>query len=232
LTTVILIADLVEANPLPADPYLTRASARLMAAYQHTNIKRVELLFNHPPLAEMLRLCPRCQDNNDLFNYLYLNKLQRELRAILTKADRQDRQALGTRADTLAYHLQRMAHDAGTAVAAFSLEEPEDEPVVAAVKPGGGNGQRGGGSRQRGGRSGERGGGSGERGGGADSEAAEAESEAAEADSEAAEADSKAAEADSEAAEADSQAAEADSEAAEADSKAAEADSKAAEADS
>jgi hypothetical protein len=36
LTTVILIADLVEANPLPADPYVT-LSARLMAAYLHTN---------------------------------------------------------------------------------------------------------------------------------------------------------------------------------------------------
>jgi hypothetical protein len=29
-------------------------------------------------LAKMLRLCPRGQDNNDLFNYLYLNKLPRE----------------------------------------------------------------------------------------------------------------------------------------------------------
>ncbi len=76
-----------------------------------------------------------------MFNYLYLNKLQRELRVLLTKADIQDRQPLRTRADTLAYHLQRMAHDAGTAVAAFSLKEPEDEPVVAAVKPSGGKGQ-------------------------------------------------------------------------------------------
>jgi hypothetical protein len=50
--------------------------ARLMAAYQITNIKRVELLFNLPPLGEpsellteqMLQLCPHGQENNDLLN--------------------------------------------------------------------------------------------------------------------------------------------------------------------
>ncbi len=115
-----------------------------------------QLLFNHTPLsgeqkpsellAKMLRLCPRGHVNNDLFNYLYLNKLPRELRFILTEADRQ------TSADTLAVHRQRLSHDAGTAaLAAVSLEEPEDELVVAAVKPSDGKGQRGGGSGQRGG---------------------------------------------------------------------------------
>ena len=58
-----------------------------MTAYQLTNIQRVEMLFNLPPLgaqkpsellAEMIRLCPRGQENNDLFNYLVLNKLPRE----------------------------------------------------------------------------------------------------------------------------------------------------------
>ena len=68
--------------------------ASVVGSFRLRNIVDKESrFFNCLLLAEMLRLCPRCQDNNDLFNYLYLNKLQRELRAILTKADRQDRQA-------------------------------------------------------------------------------------------------------------------------------------------
>jgi hypothetical protein len=50
----------------------------------------------------------------------------------------QDKQALGTRVDFFAAHHQRLAHDVGAAVAAISLEEPEDKPVVAAVRPSGG----------------------------------------------------------------------------------------------
>jgi hypothetical protein len=63
-TTVSLIADLVEADPLPVNPY-TELRRRLLAAHQLTDIQRVEQLFNLPPLAaqklselptEMLRL--------------------------------------------------------------------------------------------------------------------------------------------------------------------------------
>jgi hypothetical protein len=86
-TTVSLIADLVEADPLPANPY-TELRHRLLAAHQLTD-QRVEQLFNLPPLgaqkpsellAEMLRLCPRGQENNAFFNCFFLNKLPRELR--------------------------------------------------------------------------------------------------------------------------------------------------------
>jgi hypothetical protein len=45
-TPVILIdIYLVEVNPLPENPYRT-LMARLMAAYQLTNIKQVELVFS------------------------------------------------------------------------------------------------------------------------------------------------------------------------------------------
>jgi hypothetical protein len=69
--TVSLIADLVEADPLSANPY-TEPWRCLLAAHQLTDIQRVEQLFNLPPLeaqkpsellAEMLRLCPRGQEN-------------------------------------------------------------------------------------------------------------------------------------------------------------------------
>ncbi len=97
-----LIADLVEANPPPANPY-TELCRRLLAAHQLTDIQRVEQLFNLPPLvaqkpsellAEMIRLCPWDQENNAFFNCLFLNKLPRELRILLLEADMADKQAL------------------------------------------------------------------------------------------------------------------------------------------
>jgi hypothetical protein len=117
-TTVSLIADLVEADPLPANPY-TELRRRLLAAHQLTDIQRVEQLFNLPPLvaqkpsellAEMLRLCPRGQENNAFFNCLFLNKLPRELRILLSEAEMADKQALGARADLFAAHNSKQAH--------------------------------------------------------------------------------------------------------------------------
>jgi hypothetical protein len=90
--TVSLIADLVEADPLPQNPY-TELRRHLLAAHQLTDIQRVEQLHNLPPLAahkplellaEMLRLCPRGQENNAFFNCLFLNKLPRELRILFS----------------------------------------------------------------------------------------------------------------------------------------------------
>jgi hypothetical protein len=102
-TTVSLIADLVEVDPLPANPN-TELRHRLLAAHQLTDIQRVEQLFNLPPLGaqkpsellvEMLRLCPRGQENNAFFNCLFLNKLLRELRILLSEADMADSWAPG-----------------------------------------------------------------------------------------------------------------------------------------
>jgi hypothetical protein len=156
-TTVSLIADLVEADPLPANPY-TELRRRLLAAHQLTDIQRVEQLFNLPPLgaqkpsellAEMLRLCPRGQENNAFFNCLFLNKLPRELRILLSEAEMADKQALGARADLFATHNSKQAHDVVAAVAAVSSPEQEgEETTVAAISPGVDSGLRGG---QRGG---------------------------------------------------------------------------------
>jgi hypothetical protein len=59
----------------------------------------------------MLRLCPRGQENNAFFNYLFLNKLPMELRILLSEADMADKQALGARADLFAAHNSKQAHD-------------------------------------------------------------------------------------------------------------------------
>ncbi len=152
-----LIADLVEADSLRENPY-TELRRRQLAAHQLTDIQRVEQLFNLPPLAaqkpsellaEMLCLCPRGQENNAFFNCLFLNKLPRELRILLSEADMADKQALGARADLFAAHNSKQAHDV---VAAAPLLEPEGEDTtVAAVRPEAGSGQHGGSGGQRGG---------------------------------------------------------------------------------
>ncbi len=153
-----LIADLVEADPLPANPY-KELRRRPLAAHQLTDIQRVEQLHNlaaQKPselLAEMLRLSPRTQENNAFFNCLFLNKLPRELRILHSEADMAEKQVLGARADLFPAHNSKQAHDVVAAAAAVSSPEQEgEETTVAAIRPGAGSGQRGGGGgKQRGG---------------------------------------------------------------------------------
>ncbi len=147
--TVSLIADLVEADSLPQNPYTELRC--LLAAHQLTDIQRVEPLHNLPPLAaqkpsellaEMLRLCPRGQENNAFFNCLFLNKLPSELRILLLEVDKP---ALGARADLFAAHNSKQAHDVVAAVATvLSSEQEGEDTTVAAIRPGAGSRQRGG----------------------------------------------------------------------------------------
>ena len=156
-TTVVLIADLVEAEPLPPLPF-TELRRRLLTAHQLTDMQRVEQLNSLPPmgaqkpselLAEMIRLCPRGQENNAFFNCLYLSKLPRELRILLSEAEMGDKQALGARADQFWAHNSRLPHDVVAAVRPAAVEQ-EDDGAVAAVRPGKPP-QRGGSKQKRGG---------------------------------------------------------------------------------
>ena len=153
---VVLIADLVEAAPLPPTPF-TELQRRLLSAHQLNNIQRVDQLFNLPPmgtqkslelLAEMIRLCPHGQENNWFFNCLFLNKLPRELRILLSEADMGKKQALGARADQFWAHNSKLARDEVAAVAPAPPDLEEDN-YVAVVRPGGGwrGSQRGGGAQ-------------------------------------------------------------------------------------
>jgi hypothetical protein len=100
----------------------------------------------------MLRLCPRGQENNAFFNCLFLNKLPRELRILLSEAEMADKQALGARANLFAAHNSKQVHYVVAAVAAVSSPEQEgEETTVAAICPGASSRQRGGGGGQRGG---------------------------------------------------------------------------------
>jgi len=165
--SVILIADLVEANPLPDNCY-TQLRARLLNAHQLTDIQRVEQLINLPPLAaqkpsellaEMIRLCPRGQENNVFFNTLFLSKLPRDLRTHMSGVPMADKQVVAAQVDQLWAHNSRLYHDAAVAAVAAtpgkeltSGDETQEDGAVAAVGAGGRN--RGGGKGGRGNASG------------------------------------------------------------------------------
>jgi hypothetical protein len=148
-STVVLIADLIESSPLPDDPF-DRLKARLVTAHQLTDMQKVEKLLSFPTmgqqkpselLAEMLRFCPRGEENSVFFNCLFLQKLPRELRVLLSEADMADKRLLSERADQIWAHNSHLHHDAIAAVSA----ETDGEGAVAAVQPsrGGQNGRRG-----------------------------------------------------------------------------------------
>jgi hypothetical protein len=135
-TTINLVTDFVE-GLLPADPY-TQLKARLLAAHQLTDYQRVEQIFQLPPLgaqkpsemlAEMLRLCPRGQEGSLFFTYLFLHRLPRELRVLLTDIDHTDRRVLADKADQLWAHYSKSSHGAIHAVEGDS--EGDGEPVAA-----------------------------------------------------------------------------------------------------
>jgi hypothetical protein len=156
--TINLIADLVEGE-VPEDAY-DQLRARLNAAHQLTDYQKVEQLHALPPLggrkpsemlSEMVRLCPRGQENSVFFTYCFLHRLPRELRVLLTDVDHNDRRALSLKADDLWAHSARNAHD--STVAAVASDPSEEEAVAAAVRaPARGRGGRARGGRVSGGR--------------------------------------------------------------------------------
>ncbi len=121
--------------------------ARLLAAHQLTDYQRVEQIFQLPPLAtqkpsellaEMLRLCPRGQENSLFFTYLFLHRLPRELRVLLTDVDHNDRRLLSERADQLWAHYAKHSHSMMACIEGASSDE--DIGAVAAIRrqgPGG-----------------------------------------------------------------------------------------------
>jgi hypothetical protein len=131
-----LVADLVESPP-PAEQYETLKN-RLRASHQLTRYQRAKWLFAMPELgsrrpsdlmAAMLEVCPRGKEKTDLFACLFLQRLPRELRILLARADHKDPKALADHADELwAYHTAQLAQlSVGAA----------PEAAVAAIRPAG-----------------------------------------------------------------------------------------------
>jgi hypothetical protein len=142
-------------NPDAATPYTT-LKGRLLSAHEPTTFQRIEMLYKMEPLggrklselmAHMLELCPRGQEKNEFFLFLFLQRLPRELRVPL--------------GDDFAEH----SHDHAL-IATLQGEEPSAAPV-AAVQGGGQRPQaargRGTAQRFRGGRGSGNSGGGGQR---------------------------------------------------------------------
>ncbi len=129
------VSDLVEQR-LDQDPYEV-IKARLLSALQLTDYQRADKLFKLPGLgarkpselmSQMLEICPRGEERSHLFACLFLRRLPREIRVLLTKVDHKDPKALAEQVDELwALH----AHD--NMVAAVQ-EMSVDEPAINALK--------------------------------------------------------------------------------------------------
>jgi hypothetical protein len=77
-------------------------------------------------LAEMLEFCPAGELATTVFAYLFLQRLPREIRVLLSEDDPADMRAIADKADCLiAMHVPQ-GHDACAAVAGFDQDQDQD----------------------------------------------------------------------------------------------------------
>jgi hypothetical protein len=146
-----LVADIVE-QPPPDTPYTT-LKQRLLASHQLTAFQRAEKLFQMPSLgarkpsdlmAAMLEICPRGEERTELFACLFLQRLPREIRVLLSNVDHKDPKALAAQADS---HWGLHESQAPLMPVLADQEAPE-ESLNAVRSDRGGRGGRGGRSRR------------------------------------------------------------------------------------
>ena len=89
-----LVADLVESPP--ADQMYNALKDRLLASHQLTDVQKVDLLVEMPPLgdrkptqllAAMIEACPRGQEDSVFMSALFLRKLPADVRILLAHLD-------------------------------------------------------------------------------------------------------------------------------------------------
>jgi hypothetical protein len=133
-----LVADIVETPP-PTHQY-TAIKERLLASHQLTGYQRAEKLFAMPDLgarkpsdlmAAMLEICPRGEEKTELFACLFLQRLPRELRILLARADHKDPKALADEADKL----WGMHVTPADQLAALAVDAEQPESTLAAMRP-------------------------------------------------------------------------------------------------
>jgi hypothetical protein len=118
-----------------------RLRASLLASHSLSNYQKMERMMRLPPLgdrkpsvmlAEMLEYCPAGESTTAVFAFLYLQRLPREIRVLLSEDDPANMRAIAEKADRLiAMHVPQ-SHDTCAAVAA---EDSFDEAgVVAALQ--------------------------------------------------------------------------------------------------
>jgi hypothetical protein len=119
--------------------------ASLLASHSLSNYQKMEHMMQLPPLgdrkpsvllAEMLEFCPAGESSTAVFAFLFLQRLPREIRVLLSEDNPADMRAIADKADRLiAMHVPQ-SHNTCAAVAAEDrLEEPG---VVAAAQASGG----------------------------------------------------------------------------------------------
>ena len=122
-------------TPDPLQPY-TKLKDALLASHQLTDFQRVELLHAMEPLggrkpsellADMWELCPANQHDNIFFAMLFLQRLPRDIRVLLTHEDHGDLRLLAAKADRLVAFGGRT----DTVAAATAAEELQDGLVAA-----------------------------------------------------------------------------------------------------
>jgi hypothetical protein len=150
------VIDVIE-NPHATSPYTT-LKQRLLSAHEMTKFQRIEALFKMEALegrkpsellSQMLEICPRGEEKNPFFIFLFLQRLPRELRVLLGDELLEEPRELAELADK-----KWALHSHQHAVVANVTAE-EEEPTVAAVKTANHSqrtrGKRGGRGRGRGG---------------------------------------------------------------------------------
>jgi hypothetical protein len=118
-----------------------RLRASLLASHSLSNYQKMERMMRLPPLgdrkpsvmlAEMLEYCPAGESTTAVFAFLFLQRLPREIRVLLSEDDPANMRAIAEKADRLiAMHVPQ-SHDACAAVAA--ADSSEDAEVVAALQ--------------------------------------------------------------------------------------------------
>jgi hypothetical protein len=101
--------------------------ASLLASHSLSNYQKMERMMRLPPLgdrkpsvmlAEMLEFCPAGESTTAVFAFLYLQRLPREIRVLLSEDDPANMRAIAEKADRLiAMHVPQ-SHDACAAVTA------------------------------------------------------------------------------------------------------------------
>jgi hypothetical protein len=115
--------------------------ASLLASHSLSNYQKMERMMRLPPLgdrkpsvmlAEMLEYCPAGESTTAVFTFLYLQRLPREIRVLLSEDDPANMRAVAEKADRLiAMHVPQ-SHDTCAVVAAEDTYEDAD--VVAALQ--------------------------------------------------------------------------------------------------
>ena len=122
-------------NPDPVAAY-SKLKEALLSSHHLTDFQRVELLHAMEPLgsrkpsellADMLELCPIDQQNNIFFSVLFLQRLPRDIRVLLTHEDHTDLRRLAAHADRL------VAYGGRTDTVAAAVDAAQED-TVAAVK--------------------------------------------------------------------------------------------------